>query len=123
LGNNKRSVADVKTKWTDLRSRTKQKAAAALQSIKKTGGGEPEDLAFSVLEEKLVMLTSMERQIVKLGGKQWLFGIDGGIDTSQEAPEITRDNQEPQPTSSVGLIANANVEPDLDFDDVNNYKI
>lgn len=93
MGIEKRSIADVRTKWTDLRSRTKAKASKLLKEFRKTGGGEVEEIPLTIMEEKLLSLTHAERKVVKLGGQQWLFGIDGGVDTadidvSEIVPEI-----------------------------------
>jgi hypothetical protein len=46
-------------------------------------------MSMSQIEEQLIELTSMEKKIVKLGGKQWLLGIDGGLDIG------TADNDSP----------------------------
>lgn len=50
--------------------------------MKKTGGGELEDLSLDQLEEKLASMSSIETAIVKMNGKDWLLGIAGGAEST-----------------------------------------
>lgn len=66
-----RSVADVKRKWTDFASRTKQKEAARRRQMGRTGGGsQPKDL------------NEEENMVLAIIGEVAVGGIPGGVDAS-----------------------------------------
>ena len=69
-----RTVNDIKKKFKDLKTRTKQKANAFKRSTKKTGGGENEETP----------LNEMEQKIISFIGTESIEGIAGGIDTFQK---------------------------------------
>jgi hypothetical protein len=67
-----RTSEEVKKKWAAIKTATKSKVATNRKSVKKTGGGPPEDLK----------LTSVEENVLDLIGKEAVEGVDGGMDTS-----------------------------------------
>ncbi|KAJ3640494.1 hypothetical protein Zmor_017859 [Zophobas morio] len=69
-----RTTKDIKKKFKDLKTRTKQKANAFKRSTKKTGGGENEETP----------LNEMEQKIISFIGTESIEGIAGGIDTFQK---------------------------------------
>ncbi|VDI32969.1 Hypothetical predicted protein [Mytilus galloprovincialis] len=67
----KRSVEEIRKKWTTNMSSAKQKVSHNRREARKTGGGPPPEEIFS-----------MEDQVVGIIGDTPIDGIDGGIDTA-----------------------------------------
>jgi hypothetical protein len=67
-----RTSEEVKKKWAAIKTATKSKVASNRKSVRKTGGGPPDDLE----------LTTVEENVLELIGKEAVEGVDGGLDTS-----------------------------------------
>ena len=69
-------MENIKKKWEDLRSRTKQKAVTINKEHVATGGG-----------KKLRLdLNTVERRILSLMGETAIAGPSGGVDTANKGP-------------------------------------
>jgi hypothetical protein len=88
VGITKRTIKQVKDQWVDLKSKIKTKAANMLKEREKTGGGQVDYdlLSMDDIEEKLDNLLTFEKKIVRTNGKDWLLGIEGGLDTADMTP-------------------------------------
>ena len=79
-----RDLNAIKSNYVDLKSRTKKKALAELRRKGKTGGGDSQDDdPMDEIEKLLDSLRAFEILIVKNYGKEWLFGVEGGFDSSE----------------------------------------
>ncbi|XP_071136623.1 myb/SANT-like DNA-binding domain-containing protein 4 [Mytilus edulis] len=67
----KRSVEEIRKKWTTYMSSAKQKVSHNRREARKTGGGPPPE-----------EISSMEDQVLGIIGDTPIDGIDGGIDTA-----------------------------------------
>ena len=80
-----RTAESVRKKWTDWSSSVKSKEVARRQAVRRTGGGDSEDIKD---------LTQVEEKVVHILGKVVTEGIPGATDTSsnnQEAPTPPQD--------------------------------
>ncbi|CAG7720870.1 unnamed protein product [Allacma fusca] len=78
----KRSVANTKKQWIDLKSNAKKQAAKIYQNIRKTGGGKHESEMMDQVLEKIAMCENWARKIVRMIGDEAFIGIEDGIDFS-----------------------------------------
>ncbi|CAG7724521.1 unnamed protein product [Allacma fusca] len=78
----KRSVANTKKQWIDLKSNAKKQAAKIYQNIRKTGGGGNESEMMDQVLEKIAMCENWARKIVRMIGDEAFIGIEHGIDFS-----------------------------------------
>ncbi|XP_064635812.1 myb-related transcription factor, partner of profilin-like [Lineus longissimus] len=72
-----RTSTEVRKKWDDIKSRTKQKATELKSDVTGTGGG----------KKTRPDLNPFERRIMGLLGESRVFGIKGGVDTEQLSDE------------------------------------
>ena len=78
-----RTVADIRKKWDDIKSRTKKRASEIHKDAKKTGGGEPSEKP----------LTDIEEKIIDVIGKTIVYGLPG-VDTASISSVTTADSGE-----------------------------